>query len=147
MPEKVITSLSRALWDTNMVTSRLLLSMAEFLWGVLLLWPGDTFGRPTYHIMAQVMPEDCWGLVFLLTSIMQISIVIKEEFHSREARYFAFFNMALWVFVVLSMLASVYPPPAAVSGEIALSCAAFWIWFRPFLICKWILNARAAVQM
>lgn len=147
MSDKMISALSRALWDTNMVTSRLLLSAAEFIWAVLLLWPGDTFGRPTYSIMATVMPEECWGFVFLATSVMQISIVLKEEFHSREARYFAAFNMSLWVFVVVAMLASVYPPPAAISGEIALAGAAFWIWFRPFLICKWILNARAAVQM
>lgn len=147
MPDKAITALSRSLFDTNMVTSRILLAIAEFLWGILLLWPGDTFGRPTYNIMASVMPENCWGIVFLMTSVMQIAIVAKEDFHSREARYFAFFNMVLWVFVVLSMMKSVYPPPAAISGEIALAMAAWWIWFRPFLLCKWILNARATIKM
>lgn len=147
MPDKLISALSRALWDTNMVTSRILLAIAEFLWGMLLLWPGDTFGRPTYNGMAHVMPEDCWGFVFLATSAMQIRIVEKEDFHSREARYFATYNMILWVFVVLSMLNSVYPPPAAISGEIALAMAAWWIWFRPFLLCKWILNARASIKV
>ena len=147
MPERVISALSRALWDTNMVTSRILLSAAEFLWGALLLWPGETFGRPTYKIMASVMPEGCWGLVFLATSAMQIAIIVKEKFHSREARYFAFFNACLWVFVVGSMLLSVYPPPAAISGEIALMLAAIWIWIRPFTMCKWIINARTIIKV
>lgn len=147
MPEKAITALSRLLFDTNMVTIRILLAIAEFLWGILLLWPGDTFGRPTYNIMSSVMPENRWGIVFLMTSAMQITIVAKEDFHSREARYFAFCNMLLWAFVVLSMMKSVYPPPAAISGEIALAMAAWWIWFRPFLLCKWILNARTAIKV
>lgn len=147
MPEKVISALSRALFDTNMVTSRILLALSEFWWGLLLLWPGDTFGRPTYSIMAEIMPEECWGFVFWITSSMQVTILVKEEFHSREARYFAFFNMLLWGFVVLSMLKSVYPPPAAISAEIAMAMAAWWIWFRPFLICKWILNARTTIKV
>jgi hypothetical protein len=34
------------------------------------------------------------------------------------------------------MLASVYPPPAAIGGEIALALSAFWIWLRPILQCE-----------
>ena len=147
MSDRIVPALSRSLFDTQMVTSRILLAMAECIWGVLLLWPGETFGRPTYSMMADVMPEDCWGLLFLATSLMQMRIVASEQFYCREARYFAFYNMLLWAFVVYSMLKSVYPPPAAISGEIALAMAAWWIWFRPFLLCKWILNARAAVKV
>ena len=147
MPEQMISALSRAFFDTKMVTSRLILAASEFMWGALLLWPGDTFGRPTYALMAEVMPEECWGFVFLMTSAMQVTIIVREDFYSREARYFAFYNAWLWVWVVYSMLRSVTPPPAAISGEIVLAFAASWIWFRPFLMCKWILNARATIKV
>lgn len=41
--------------------------------------------------------------------------------------YFAAYNALLWVFVVGSMLLSVYPPPAAISAEIVMTCAATWM--------------------
>lgn len=146
MPPRIVSAFSRALFDTDMVTSRILLAWAEFWWAGLLLWPGDTFGRPTYAIMAEVMPEECWGFVFLLTSVMQGAIISKQDFHSREARNFAAFNAALWAFCVLSMLKSVYPPPAAISGEIALATAAVWIWLRPHVIYLGIIHARRKMQ-
>lgn len=147
MNDKIVSALSRAFFDTQMVTARLVLALSEFLWALLLLWPGDTFGRPTYHNMAIVMPEVCWGFTFLVTGFVQMSIIVSENFHSATARTFAAYNALLWVFVVGSMLLSVYPPPAAISAEIVMACAATWIWFRPILLCKWIIHARRTVQM
>ena len=136
MPDKIIDSLTHALWDTDLVSSRLLLGIAEFWWAVLLLWPGGTFGRPTYAMMSHVMSEEAWGLVFALSSVTQLTIVIRRDFHCWPARYFAAWNMVLWVFVVVSMLLSVYPPPAAISAEITLALATVWIWARPFLLLR-----------
>ena len=138
---KAIDSLTHALWDTNLVSSRLLLGIAEMFWAVLLMWPGETFGRPTYNGMARVMPEEAWGLVFALSSVTQITIIVQRDYHCWMARYFAAWNMVLWLFVVVSMLLSVYPPPAAISAEITLALAAVWIWARPFLLLKGIEHA------
>lgn len=141
IPSKVIDSITSALWDTNLVSSRLLLGIAEMLWAILLFWPGETFGRPTYTIMARVMTEETWALVFALSSVTQLTIVIRRDYHCWQARYFAAWNMVLWVFVVMSMLLSVYPPPAAISAEIALAMAAVWIWARPFLLLRGLEHA------
>lgn len=132
--DRAIDSITSALWDTEMVPARLLLGIAEFWWFALLIWPGETFGRPTYNGMAKVMPEEAWALVFAVSSITQFTIVVRQDFHCWVARYFAAWNMVLWVFVVVSMLLSVYPPPAAISTEITLALAAVWIWIRPFLL-------------
>ncbi len=145
-PSKVIDSITHALWDTNLVSSRLLLGIAEAFWSLLLLWPGETFGRPTYTGMARVMPEEAWALVFAVSSVTQITIVVRRDFHCWQARYFAAWNMVLWVFVVSSMLLSVYPPPAAISAEIALALAAIWIWARPFLLLRGIEHAAARTK-
>ena len=137
------SALAKALFDDKMVNTRLILAASEFLWAVLLLWPGDTFARPTYSHMSMVMVEEAWGVVFALSAAMQITIVLQGDFHSRFARYFAAWNMVLWVYVVSSMLLSVYPPPAAVSGEIVLAGFAFWIWLRPYVLVGWLRRIYA----
>jgi hypothetical protein len=121
------------IFDSDMVGVRCVLAMAEFVWAVTLLWPGETFGRPTYHLMAMVGREEWWGFLFLLTAWTQWQIVMLGEFHSRFARVFAGWNAFLWVFVCTSMYFSVYPPPAAISGESALALAASWILIRPWI--------------
>ena len=137
------TPLAKAMFDDKMVNTRIVLALSEFLWSVLLLWPGDTFSRPTYAHMALVMSEEAWGVVFALSAAMQITIVLQGDFHSRFARYFAAWNAVLWVYVVASMLLSVYPPPAAISGEIVLAGFAFWIWLRPYVIVGWLRRIYA----
>lgn len=132
--DRAIDSLTHTLWDTHMVSARLLLGIAEFFWGLLLMWPGDLFARPTYKIMATVMPEQAWALVFLLSSATQFTIIIQRDFHCWLARHFAAWNAVLWVYVVSAAYMSVYPPPAAMSGEVALMLSSVWIWIRPFLL-------------
>ena len=131
-----MSSLSRALWDSDLIGTRVSLFIGELLWAVMLLWIGDTFSRPTYNHMALVFNEEVWGIIFLVSSITQLTIVLTNDMHSRFARYFACWNAALWGYVVFSMLVSVYPPPAAIGGEIALALAASWVWLRPYLLAE-----------
>ncbi len=133
---KYMSSLSRALWDSDLIGTRVSLFIGELLWAVMLLWIGDTFSRPTYNHMALVFNEEVWGIIFLVSSITQLTIVLTNDMHSRFARYFACWNAALWGYVVFSMLVSVYPPPAAIGGEIALALAASWVWLRPYLLAE-----------
>lgn len=139
---KVVSAFSEALFDSDLVATRMALAIAEMAWAVMLLWPGPTFDRPTYSVMAQVMSEHAWTFVFLVTSVLQFSIVAMRDMHTRFARYFAAWNASLWVFVVLSMLVSVYPPPAAIGGEISLMVAAVWVWVRPFILAEGYRRAR-----
>jgi hypothetical protein len=131
---KLITGLSRALWDSDLVATRVSLAIGELLWAVMLLWPGETFDRPTYLVMSHVMMEEAWGLILLLSSATQITIVMGEYFHTGWARLFAGWNAVLWGFLCASMVLSVSPPPAAIGGEFALAFAALWVWMRPYLL-------------
>ena len=142
MQDKVISAVRRILFEEEFVGTRLILALSEFMWAILLLWPGDSFDRPTYSVMAKVMPEEAWGLVFLVSGVTQISIVLREDFYCPLSRYFAAWNAALWVYVVVAMLLSVSPPPAAISGEIILAMAAAWIWVKPIIIFNGIMYAR-----
>lgn len=133
MPKKIKSALKRVFWDTDLIASRLTLAFAEFMWALMLFWIGDTFDRPTYRHMAELMQEETWAFIFLGSSFIQVLIVMTNRMHSLFAWYFAGWNFCLWAFTVWSMLASVYPPPAAIGGEIALALTAFWIWVRPLI--------------
>lgn len=143
--EKYWNAISHAIFDTDMTAIRICLALSEFLWAVMLLWAGDTFGRPTYTIMAHIMIEEAWALLFLVSAVAQISIVAQEDYHSRFARYFAGYNALLWDFVVVSMLMSVYPPPAAISAEISMAIFATWIWIRPYILAEGYRRARNSI--
>lgn len=130
MKNRFASRLFQIAFYSDLHASRFALALAEFIWAVTLLWPGDTFGRPTYHIMSQVMTEEAWGALFLLTSVLQFSILMEGRYHSRFAIVFACYNAVMWWFVCVSMYMSVFPPPAAISGELALAFAASWIWIR-----------------
>lgn len=111
-------------------SARVLLALAETFWFLTLLWPGDTFSRPIYAVMALFAGEAVWGLVFLVCALSQWSILFTGRYHTRPAVWFAGCNMVLWWFVVISMYLSVYPPPAAISGELALAFGASWVYVR-----------------
>ena len=115
---------------SDLHATRFTLFLAELLWAITLIAPGDTFGRPTYTVMSHVMVEEAWGLIFLMSSAMQAAILMRGEYHDKFACYFAAWNSALWLFVTTSMYMSVSPIPAAISGEAALTFAAAWIWVR-----------------
>lgn len=135
--------ISAAIFDSDLIASRIILAVAEFLWAIMLWWPGDTFGRPTYTHMSHVMSEDAWGLVFMVSAVTQLHIVFSGQFHKTYARVFAGWNAVLWLYVVISMLMSVYPPPAAIAREMALMCAASWIWVKPAILFHFYKQAYA----
>ena len=57
MNQRTLSGMTRALFDSDLVATRLTLALAELLWALMLFWPGDTFTRPTYTEMGQVAPE------------------------------------------------------------------------------------------
>lgn len=138
--------LGEAIFDSDLIATRVILAIAEAFWALMLWWPGETFGRPTYTLMSQVMPEDVWAIVFTVTACMQAHIVISAKYRGALARWFALWNATLWMFIIASMLMSVYPPPAAIAGEIALMLGAVWVWIRPMVLAHWYREAygRAA---
>lgn len=129
------------LFDTDMVATRTLLAIAELIWAINLLWPGASFERSTYAGMAYLADERIWGLAFLITAYIQWQIVVIGEFRSKAAKGFAFWNSMLWCYSSVSIYSSMYPPAAALSAELALAFASFWICIRP-LLCRESTNAR-----
>lgn len=111
--------------------TRFTLGLSEIIWAIALWWPGDTFSRPTYLAMQHTgIPEDIWGCIWFFSGITQWYILFSGKYHNTSSVIFSGFNAILWWYVTLGMYASVYPPPAAISAELASSVAAAWIWIR-----------------
>jgi hypothetical protein len=132
--QRLVSGMSRALFDSDLIASRLALAFAELCWAIMLFWPGDSFVRPTYTEMAKVAPEWCWAWCFLFTSLIQLSIVAFDLCRTRGAWLFSGWNSLLWFTSVYLMIDAVQPPPAAIGGEIALTVSALWIFVRPLII-------------
>lgn len=142
MTDKIITAFSKLIWDSDLIASRFTLALSEFLWASMLLWPGDSFERPVYHNLKYFAIEELWGSIFLITGILQLSIVFSKDLHSTFARIFSAYNAFLWLFVIGGIVVSVFPPPAALGGEMALTVTAVWIWLRPYILARGIRNDR-----
>lgn len=132
--QQAVRGLSRAFFDSDLVATRLMLFMGELSWAVMLWWPGDTFDRPTYGHMSHLANELVWAAAFTITAFMQLHIVAFELHDSKRAQVFAWWNAAIWCSAVSMMLASVYPPPAAIGMEIAGMLGACWIAIRPTIL-------------
>lgn len=133
---KQIEAFSKAIWDSDLIASRLMLVIAELCWAGMLLWPGETFQRKVYASMKLIAPEEIWGLVFLLCAVMQIYILLNECYNTSKARCYAGFDALVWGYVVIGIMYSVKPPPAALAGDIAIMIGALWIFARPFILAE-----------
>lgn len=153
LPAKVRGSmfdhLSTLVWDDKLVGTRFLLALAEFFWGsTMLVWGvhNHLFARPTYKVMDMLGNELGWGILFLWSSAMQLLVVLTNDFHSRGARTFAGLNALLWVTAVGGALFSVYPPPSAMGAEFAATLMAIWIFWRPYVLIRFMKRAAYATS-
>lgn len=142
MSNQLYQKTSTLIFDSDLIGTRFTLGLAELIWAITLFWPGGTFDRPTYALMAHIFSEEMWGLIFLLSGVTQLTIALTGNVHHWFSRLFSGWNACLWVYIVVAMYCSVFPPPAAISGETALALASLWIWFRPFILAKGVAYAR-----
>lgn len=133
---------SIALFDTDLLGTRITLGLAEIIWGITLMWPGNLFADPIYNIMALVGDKYLWALLFLVSGAAQIHIAVMLDPKHWASNLFSAWTCGLWVFIVAAMYLSVSPPPAAISGGTALAVASFWIWVRPLILKKGYDHAR-----
>lgn len=128
-------AVSRLVWDTDLVASRFILAIAEFIWAIMLFLPGNTFPENKVPHLAY-LPEYVWGSIFLFSGLVQLGIVLYEHIRTNFARIFAMFNAFLWIYLVLSILIDSYPPIVGIAGEITLMLTAAWIWLRPYILAE-----------
>lgn len=118
------------LFFSELHSAKFILFMAEIIWALALFWPGETFERPVYSIMAKIAQENIWASVFLVTGFIQLYLLLSQNYFSKFAQCFAAWNAIFWTLIVIAMYNSVMPPPASISGETSLAIAAAWVFVR-----------------
>lgn len=102
--------------------------MSAVMWVICLLWPGETMQRPTYHVMSAFGDDVSWAIVFILVSLLQgTRLLVASSVPRKLASVINGVVAFIWVFTSISMIASVYPPPAAIAGEIVVTIASVWV--------------------
>ena len=83
------------------------------LFGVALLWPGDTFGRPWYGHMANAAPENTWGAGMVVFGCMQgLAVAVCHSTGAYWCRTIACaISCAIWGYISLPLILNT--PPAA----------------------------------
>ena len=143
---------SYLLWRSDLEATRFTLAMGAIMWAILLAWPGELFpapheiaqfkGRMTYAIMAQVMDESKWAILwFIQGSVMLFSLFVGIR-NCFMLVVDAMLGVALWTFCVISAFVVYWPhaaffeavmeysPPAAMAGELWLVAASWWVLVR-----------------
>lgn len=115
--------------------AKLTLSMASILWGILLFWPGDTFGpsRHTYSLMAEWMSEHTWATLFILHGFISSWAVIWCRKDAWLVIGDCVLGGLLWTCSCSLMMCAYLPndpPPAAISAEIVLAILSWWFLIR-----------------
>lgn len=143
----MIDKLYKLVFISDLHATRIILAISEFIWGLSLLMPGETFTRSkTYSGMHLVADEWIWGIVWLISGVIQAYIVISGEYHNRFAVWFAGINTFLWLSVTASLYTCVWPMNSVASADAALCLAAAWVWIRSGWIPKPIRGCEKWIQ-
>lgn len=106
---------------------RFLLALANLALAVSFYAAKDT-GLPQYKVLFEVLPMDCWALVFMCAWLGQFFITAYDSHNKVWAVWFAGVSMLLWMFVVASVWLS--SPVKLVPVETSVAIGAAWVFIR-----------------
>ena len=118
------------LFRSDLEATRLMLAWGAIFWAIMLIWPGDTFDRPTYTLMGRYASESIWATAFMVQGLIMMHSLLCGHKSRITLVADAVLGCILWTVSCMCMLASVYPPPAAISAEICAAVASWWILVR-----------------
>lgn len=120
-------------WGTDIRPAQIMLGWSSLLWAMMLVWPGDTFARQTYAVMAVIGSEYVWAVAFGFVGLIQLYNSFSAalgELPAWFSKFDSFLSFVVWATAVGSILIAQSPPPAAIAAEIVMAAAAFWIFVR-----------------
>ena len=124
--------------SADLLAVRLTMGTASLLFGVMLLWAGDSFTRPAFAVVKTIMPELSWGWLFVVNGISTIYSLFCG-LRLRMCFYFGgVLGSILWTMMSIGMLFSAtlshedlaFAMPAASAPALAFMFASWWVLYR-----------------
>ena len=125
-----VYNMHRIFWKGDTEVFRMFMALASLTWSFLLFWPGDTFARPTYKLMAEFGTEHVWAVLFLIQGLAGLFSLLYNCKKICILVLDSILGCILWTGSCVAMLLSVYPPPAAISAEIIVAWFSWWLLIR-----------------
>jgi hypothetical protein len=116
----------------DLTLSRLTVALGSLAWSGILLFGGEQFERPSYVYLREVAPQWVWGAAFGVCGFLQIwrvarGVPVTSGIH---ACVVAGVIAWMWSAISVALALSLNPPPAMVSGNIAIAIIAGVIFIR-----------------
>ena len=113
-----------------MELSTIWIALSSIIFSASLFWPGESFYNPEYNIMKMFASELIWAFAFLING----SVTIWSLLTGIKSKYLFMFDSVgatiLWTITSLSILLSVYPPPADCAPPLVFAFMSWWIMVR-----------------
>lgn len=122
--------------DSDLLAIRFMLATGSLLWGAMLLWPGDTFTRPMFSVVRQVMPEIFWAVLFLISGAAGMYSLFYGNVKRSLVWFDSLLGCFLWSSITIGMFMSAFTignnatPPAAIAPSVIMALASWWILIR-----------------
>lgn len=121
---------------SDLIATRFMLAIGALLWAVMLLIPNNTFDRPMFTIVKQVMPEEFWGILFLIQGMAALYALFGGTRRKILIFVDSVLGCFLWTSITAGMIFSTLTAnattsaPAAASSSIVLTLASCWVLAR-----------------
>jgi len=118
----------------ELVSVRFMAVFGSLLWGTFLLIPGDSFSRPMFSVIINVMPEEIWGTLFIIQGMAALYTLFYGYNKKILLVIDSVLGCFLWTCITIGMLLSTinytgdFSPPAAASIIFMLS--SWWLLYR-----------------
>jgi hypothetical protein len=112
---------------------KIAVSLASFMWSVMLFAPGSTFERQTYSVMLDTMPEVQWAWLFLLHGAISMWAVVWQRTDAWLVIADNVLGSLLWTgscSMIIIAFAPTDPLPAATGANIVLAAFSWWCLVR-----------------
>lgn len=131
-------SMKSIMLNSSMRSVRFTIALSSLVFALLLWWPGTLFtaGRTTYRLMAEIAPENVWGVAFFIHFIFATRTLIWCQYNRWTFIGDAVWGAVIWTVATVACFAAhwqhgiAYAPPAAMSAEIGVLFASWWYMAR-----------------
>jgi len=114
---------------------RLLVALCSLTWAASLFLPGEAFQEAPYTIMAAILPESIWGMLFLIVGITNWVMVCRNLLFGKALIVTSFITCLIWTVAISAIFYSYWIepglnpffPPTHMASDFWIAITAWWI--------------------